>query len=119
VVDDVHYRTAEALAESDATRQAFNRDQEAADLLEGFPRGMVRATSPKWLAAHTTQHTAAERERRAQVSTVKECEGACKQESVKTTAAKKHSEEIEANIGESRAEIEAIEKHEHYKVRDG
>jgi len=87
--------TAEALRIG-CDRQAFNPTR-SADLSRISAR-YGRHVTECW-QRHNAAH-AAEAERRAQYYG-KECEGAASTNPFKTTAAKKHSEEIEANIGES------------------
>jgi hypothetical protein len=106
--------TADALAESDATRQAFSRDSEAADLLEDFRQAWCAHVTDVVRHCHDAANTA-ERERRAQASKVNECERAMKRASSSAAEKKAAVEALDSQIAATRSEIEAIEKHEDYK----
>ena len=106
--------TADALAESDATRTAFNRDSEAAHVLEEFRQTWYAHVTEVVARSHNAA-SAAERERRAQIAKVKENDRALERASTAAAAAKAEAELIDTQVAEARAEIAAIEKHEDYR----
>lgn len=114
VDEDVIAAAAEALAESDSTRQAFNRDKEAAELLEDFRQVWCAHVTEILVGAHATADKAA-REYRDQIQQVDQCESALERAGLNTAAAKERWDTLESDIDHTLAEIDAIEKHETYK----
>ncbi|MEO3809820.1 SbcC/MukB-like Walker B domain-containing protein [Sphaerisporangium sp. B11E5] len=115
VAEDIVIATAEALAESDATRDAFNRDSEAADVLEEFAATWAGHVASVISDAHAVASEAAD--------AVVHAEGKSRRlESSLATAQENESEArlTEANLKERlrdvNARIEALEANEHYKA---
>lgn len=117
VADDVISATAEALAESDATREAFTRDKEAAEHLEEF-----RAS---W-CAHATEVVATAHEESLRLArTVRSLQGQVKAgvadvaaRSAEAAVAKRDVGDFESRITETQAEIDALENHQAYRDAD-
>lgn len=113
VADDVIGATAEALAESDQTRNAFARDKEAADLL--------RALSDVWCAHATdvvgnalTAAGDAARDLRSQATLVKSLTAELTAATAETNKVARHVEDLERQVSTTRSEIEALEKRDAY-----
>lgn len=114
VEEDVINATAEALAESDATRDAFARDKEAADILADF-RAVWCAHIAEVVGAAAASASQAAREVRSQVSLVKTRSNEVASAASAAAKAKQHAEEIERQIADAKSEIEALEKHQSYQ----
>lgn len=113
VDEEVVSATADALAESDATREAFTRDQEAAELLEDFREVWCAHVTEVVSNAHSAA-VAAARELRTQISKVKGCAGDLETASVQAARAKQHADDLDTKIASSRGELNALEKHQDY-----
>ena len=114
VAEDVINATAEALAESDATREAFDRDKEAAALLRDFREVWCgHATEVVANALASAVETA--REVRAHASTVKNRTTDLATAAAEAAQAKQHAEELDRQIATAKSEIEALEKHQTYR----
>ena len=114
VAEDVINATAEALAESDATREAFERDKEAAELLEEFRSVWSGHASEVVRSAHVAAVEAARDVRSCQTA-VKARAAEAETARSQATEAKQHAEVIENGIAMARSEIEALEKRQSYK----
>lgn len=114
VDEDVISATAEALAESDQTRQAFTRDSEAAEQLRDFREIWCAHVTDVVRHSHAAA-AAAERDRHTQSGRVTECERALKRASANAVTTKEKLDDLDAQIAATRSEIEAIEKHDSYK----
>jgi hypothetical protein len=114
VDEDVISATADALAESDQTRQAFTRDSEAAQQLEDFCQTWCAHVTDVVRHSHAAA-AGAERERHTQSAKVTECERAAKRASANVDLSKAKLDDLVARIAATRSEVEAIEKHEDYK----
>lgn len=115
VDEEVINATAEALAESDATREAFNRDKEAAELLEDF--------SVVW-CAHVADVLSGARSKTAeaidqlkvQQGRIRSCNAELSTAAADAEQAKRHAEDLATQLSETNGEIDALEKHESYKA---
>jgi hypothetical protein len=115
VDEDVVSATADALAESDATREAFTRDQEAAELLEDF-RGVWCAHATEIVSNAHAAAVASARELRTQVAKVRRYASDLETASVQAAEAKRRAEDLDAHIVTTRGELEALEKQQDYRA---
>jgi hypothetical protein len=114
VAEDVIAATAEALAESDSTREAFARDKVAAELLEDF-RAVWSAHATEVVSnAHAAAGAAADevRERRQEVKT---CSDKLAAAGRAAANAKEWVGELESVLVIAKGEIKALEDHQTYK----
>lgn len=115
VADEAIAETAEALAESEATRQAFERDRIAADALQDFLQvwtGYVADAAKTTLGA--AQRAAAEARRlEGELARIqKEAEAA----ETLTAASEAHAADLDGQHAAADAEVQAIERSEEYKA---
>ncbi len=114
VTEDVIGATADALAESDATREAFARDKEAADLLQDFRAVWCAHATDVVTNAHAAAFDAA-REVRTQQSRVKTRTSELAAAGTEAEKVKQHVEQLDSDIASARAEVDALEGHQTYK----
>lgn len=114
VAEDVITATAEALAESDATREAFSRDKQAADILEDFRIVWCAHAAEVIGSAHAAAREAGSEVRRQQ-SKVKARTGDVAAAKVEAENAKRLVAQLESEVTEAGAEIQALEKHQAYQ----
>lgn len=114
VAEEVVLATAEALAESDATREAFARDKEAADLLEDFKIVWCAHAVDVARASHSLAHEAA-KEVRSHREAVKSLGGKLKSAHDVAEQAKGDLRRREADLAAAGSEIEALQKHQAYR----
>jgi hypothetical protein len=115
VADDVIVATAEALAESEATRQAFDKDREASELLEEFSTVWCAHATEVVATAHSSASEAAK--------TVRALHGRIKARTAEHArtrdeleTASRAVDQLERSVGEGEAEIRALEAHQAYKA---
>lgn len=113
VAEDVINATAEALAESDATREAFTRDKEAAEILKDF-RNSWCGHATEVVAKALASATAAAREARTQASLVKRLSNDVASAANEADKAKRDAEDLDKQITAAKSEIEALERHQDY-----
>jgi hypothetical protein len=114
VAGDVIAATAEALAESDATRDAFARDTEAADLLASFRDAWCAHATEVVSSTHADAVNAADHVRGLQRAV--KGRSVDLQNAVNAAATKKQRiEQLELDIARTVAEIDALEGHQAYK----
>jgi DNA polymerase III delta prime subunit len=114
VAEDVISATADALAESDATREAFTRDKEASDLLDDFG-GVWRAHATDVVANSHGAAADAAREVRAQQSKVKARSNDLATATASAQLAARDFEQLQEQIASAKSEIEVLEKHQAYR----
>ena len=114
VAEDVISATAEALAESDATREAFARDKEAAEVLKDFRAVWCAHATEVVGHAHASALEAA-REVRAQLSLAKTRSNELASAESAAAEAKQHAEKLARDIAAVKSEIAALEKHQSYR----
>ncbi len=114
VAEEVIVATADALAASDETREAFERDCEAAELLAAFSDAwcahateVVRTTHQSAVAA-ANQVVAKEKTVKALAAKLASARDAAE-------SARERMNDLEASISAKQAEIEALMQHEAYK----
>lgn len=114
VSEDVITATAEALAESDATREAFTRDKEAAEILEKFRDDWSAHAVGVVFTAHESAKAAASdvRERQKGVDT---CTAELKAAQDATATAKKRHDGLVAEVAVLDAELVALRNLPAYK----
>lgn len=114
VAEDVLTATAEALAESDATRDAFERDERAATLLQDFARvwtgHVVDATRAAHAAARDAHGKAADRKRE-----LHKCTGRLKNAEAEAERAQGGAQHLENEADKAQAAIRAIENSHAYR----
>ena len=115
VAEDVISATADALAESDATREAFERDREAARLLAEFSVAWSGHATDVVASAHRAASDAATSLRqqhakvRGLVASLTEAERGARD-------AAENSERVELATAEATTEVRALEDHESYRA---
>lgn len=114
VAEDVINATAEALAESDSTREAFARDKEAAELLEDFRAVWCAHATEVVSGAHAAAIEAGRAVRSLQ-SKAKTHSGQVETASTEAQKARQHVEKLDSDIAGAEAEIRALEDHQAYK----
>jgi hypothetical protein len=114
VADDVISATADALAESDATRDAFTRDKQAAEILDDFRSVWCAHATEVVTTAHSAA-VAATREVRTQAAKVKGYSADLATASAELAQANQLMEGLDERIGSTKSEIDALEKHQAYK----
>lgn len=114
VAEEVISATADALAESDATRDAFTRDKQAAEILDDF-RAVWSAHATEVVATSHSSAVEAGRELRAQLSRVKARSSDLSNASAEADQAMLLVEKLESDIASAKSEIAALEKHQAYK----
>jgi hypothetical protein len=114
VAEDVVVATAEALAESDATREAFALDKEAADLLADFKTVWCAHAVDVVRGSHGPAQEEAKAVRGLQ-DAVKSLTGKLKSAHNAADHAKKDLEQHGVTVAAIASEIEALQKHQAYK----
>ena len=114
VAEDVIIATADALAESDATRDAFERDRDAAALLEDFKAVWCGHAVDVVRAAHNDADEAARSVSR-HASEVKTRIGELQAAVAASGRAKAHVEGLDADLGTATAQVQALEKRQEYQ----
>ncbi|MHB8875061.1 MAG: SbcC/MukB-like Walker B domain-containing protein [Myxococcaceae bacterium] len=114
VAEDVVVATAEALAESDATREAFARDKEAADLLEDFRAAWCAHAVDVAGTSHAAAANAARDVKRHQEA-LKGLSGNLTTAQGAAVRAKTGLAQLESDLSASTAEIEALQNHQAYR----
>lgn len=114
VAEDVISATADALAESDATREAFARDKEAAEVLEDF-RAVWCAHATEIVSSAHAAALEAGREVRSLESKVKTHSGQVAAVTAEAARAKQRVDRLESDIAGAEAEIKALEDREAYQ----
>jgi hypothetical protein len=117
VADEVVAATAEALAESDATREAFARDKEAATHLEEFRAAWCAHATEVVGNAHQESIRLA-RTVRSLHTQIKTKTAELAERSAEAAAAKQAVDDLDTKIVEARAEVDALEDHQDYKDAD-
>jgi hypothetical protein len=115
VAEEIVVATADALAESDATREAFARDAEAATLLEEFS-GTWRAHVADVVGKAHTGATEAADEDRSQLRRVKLCSVEMETARSNAAEAKRHVEQLEGELALAEAEVHALSEHDAYRA---
>ncbi|MGW4757564.1 SbcC/MukB-like Walker B domain-containing protein [Streptomyces chartreusis] len=114
VAEDVLTATAEALAESDTTREAFERDEHAATLLEEFARvwtgHAVDVTRTAHTAARHAQDASSTRKRRVQ-----QCTGLLESAKAEADRAAGDVQRLEDAHHKAQAAVRAIETSDAYR----
>ncbi|ABS25282.1 SbcC/MukB-like Walker B domain-containing protein [Anaeromyxobacter sp. Fw109-5] len=114
VADEVVAATAEALAESESTRQAFAKDREASELLGEFGAAWCAHAAEVVTGAHSAALEAAKK--------VRACQGQLKTRG--TEHEKAHAEletaasavrRLEGAVADAEAEVRALEAHQAYQ----
>jgi energy-coupling factor transporter ATP-binding protein EcfA2 len=117
VADDVVAATAEALAESDTTREAFARDKDAAEHLGEFRDAWCAHATEVVTTVHEATVRAA-RDLRSlqnqQKARTSELEGL----TADAATAKQQVEHLESTIVETKAELDALKDRQEYKDAD-
>lgn len=113
VAEEVISASAEALAESDATREAFTRDKEAAEILKDF-RNSWCGHATEVVGKALASATAAAREVRTQASLVKRLSNEVTSAANEADKAKRDAEDLDKQITAAKSEIEALERHQDY-----
>ncbi len=114
VAADVIAATAEALAESDATREAFAHDREAAQLLADF-RAVWCAHASEVAANAQAAASEATREVGAHQASVKARASELETAASASVQVKQRVEALELEISRTNAEIHALEEHQAYR----
>lgn len=114
VAEDVVMATAEALAESDATREAFARDKEAAELLDDFKNVWCSHAVEVVRGSHAAAQEAAKEVRNLQ-DAVKTLTEKLKDARVAAENAEKELQRHKGSLSETVSEIEALKGHQAYK----
>ncbi len=114
VTDDVIVATADALAESEATRQAFAKDREASELLGDFSAVWCAHATDVVASAHSAALEAAKTVRalHGQV-TARTAEQSRTRGELDT--ARETVEQLDRAAGDTAAEVRALEEHQAYK----
>jgi len=115
VAGDVLAATADALAESDTTRDAFERDENAAAVLGEFARVWTGRVVDVARAAHTAARAAAE-DADACRHQVKQCVGLLGQAKIDAEQVAADVRELDAERGAAMATARAIETSDAYKA---
>ncbi|MFE1987634.1 SbcC/MukB-like Walker B domain-containing protein [Streptomyces mirabilis] len=114
VAEDVLTATAEALAESDTTREAFERDEQAATLLQEFARvwtgHIVDVTRTAHTAARHAHDDASTRQRRAQ-----QCLGLLEKAKAEADQAAHDAQQLDDAHQKAQAAVRAIENSDAYR----
>lgn len=114
VSEDVLTATAEALAESDTTREAFERDEHAAVLLEEFARVWTGHLVDVTRAAHTAAHRADD-DARTRRRHVQQCVGLLETAKAAADQAGSDVQQLEDSHREALAAARAIETSDAYR----
>jgi hypothetical protein len=114
VSEDVIAATADALAESDATREAFTRDTEAAQVLDEF-RDVWCAHAIDVLATLHAAATEAAREVRGQAIRTRARSTDLANASAEAEQAADRVRALSADISKTKSEMDALEKHHAYQ----
>lgn len=114
VAEDVINATAEALTESDSTREAFTRDKEAAEILKDF-RAVWCGHATEVAANVLASATEAARELRTQTLLVKNRSSEVASATSEAERAKQDADDLDKQILAAKSEIEALEKHQAYR----
>lgn len=114
VAEDVINATAEALTESDSTREAFTRDKHAAEILKDF-RAVWCGHATEVVANALTSATEAARELRTQTVLVKNRSSELASATSDAERARQYAENLDKQILAAKSEIEALEKHQAYQ----
>jgi DNA polymerase III delta prime subunit len=114
VAEEVIHATADALAESDATRESFTRDKQAAEILDDL-RSIWCAHATEVIArAHTIAAEAA-RDLHAQAARCKALASGLEKVSAKANEAKQRVNDLSSEIADARSELDALEQHQAYQ----
>lgn len=108
VAEDVITATAEALAESDATRAAFKRDSDAAEVLAGFRDDWCAHATDVVTGAYESARAAAD-VLRSQTARLKTLESAMESAATEATAAKERAALLDRDIETARTTLLALE----------
>ncbi|MEV8628549.1 SbcC/MukB-like Walker B domain-containing protein [Streptomyces sp. NPDC051079] len=108
VADDVLTATAEALAESDTTRDAFERDEHAATLLEDFARVWTGHAVDVTRAAQTAARHAHD-DTRARRDRAEECTGLLEKAKAEADKAAGDAQRLDNEHQKAQAAVRAIE----------
>jgi hypothetical protein len=114
VSEEVISATAEALAESDATRDAFEKDKLAAEILDDL-RLVWSAHATEVIGRIHTAAAEAARDLKTQIGRVKALSNERDISSEKATSAKRQAEDLASAIGTAGSELDALEKHQAYR----
>ena len=114
IAEDVIYATADALAESDATREAFERDKSAALLLQDFSTGWCSHATEVVASAHASAVNAS-KEARSFQALVSTRSTECKTAAIAAEEAKRDLGRLEDEIADAKTELNTLEKHQAYK----
>lgn len=114
VAEDVIAATADALAESDATRAAFTRDKEAAELLVDF-RSVWCAHVTEVVSTSHAEAVEAAKEARAQLAKVRTLTKDLAIAAGEATQSNERVDELERQIEITKSEMEALEKRQEYQ----
>ncbi|UOY03712.1 hypothetical protein [Blastococcus sp. PRF04-17] len=115
VADDVVTATADALAESAATREAFARDSAAADVLAEFAATWAGHVTEVVAAAHEVASESAAEVGRAAAQT-RRLTGEMQAATAEAERARTAEADLGTRLGTLRAQIEAIEQGDAYKA---
>lgn len=114
VSEEVINATAEALAESDATRDAFEKDKLAAEILDDLRLVWCAHATEVIGRVHTAAAEAA-RELKTHIARVKALSSEFDSFSAKATVAKQQVENLTSSIATAESELDALERHQAYK----
>jgi hypothetical protein len=114
VAEEVIAATAAALAESNATREAFTRDKEAAEVLEDFRTVWCAHATDVVKTSHKSAVEAADR-LQTQTSTVRMLAVKLTTATTEAAQAKQHAERIDAEIETAQTELWALENQDAYR----
>lgn len=115
VAEEIVVATADALAESDATREAFARDAQAAVLLDEFANVWQAHVADVVGKAHLAAAEAA-REDRGQLRRVKTCSVDLETAKLAADEAKRHVEDFEKDLEVAEAEVRALSEQDAYRA---
>ncbi|MGQ4482091.1 SbcC/MukB-like Walker B domain-containing protein [Streptomyces sp. SAS_276] len=114
VAEDVLTATAEALAESDTTREAFERDEHAATLLEEFARVWTGHAVDVTRTAHTAARRAHD-DASTRKHHVRQCTGLLETASAEAATAAGDVQRLEEAHQKAQAAVRAIETSDAYR----